>query len=230
MRLPQLMNSSTQATVASCALIITHLVFTPFCAGAQRSTELLPSLPFITTIAPQRTLENLRLPSQTVERLMTFTQQVEQRSTYQAPNRKSPRTFPQSTAIFTGLDHKGKLAAAEAVAAELKRPLHKIDVLRLATKYIGETEKNLDSFFHKAERQGAILFFDEADALFGKRTKVSDAHDKYANIETNYLLEKLRKYDGLVILSTSDRQNLEESKVLKITTSVAFPCAAFQNC
>jgi len=93
----------------------------------------------------------------------------------------------------------------------------------VVSKYIGETEKNLSKIFHEAETSNAILFFDEADALFGKRTEVSDAHDRYANIETSYLLQKMEEYEGVVILATNLRENMDEAFTRRIRFIVAFP-------
>ena len=93
----------------------------------------------------------------------------------------------------------------------------------MVSKYIGETEKNLARIFAEARTSNAILFFDEADALFGKRTEVSDAHDRYANIETSYLLQKLEEYEGVVILATNLRQNLDEAFTRRIRFVVEFP-------
>ena len=95
------------------------------------------------------------------------------------------------SALFAGPSGTGKTMAAEVIANELQLDLYKIDLSAVVSKYIGETEKNLAKIFTEAESSNAILFFDEADALFGKRTKVSDAHDRYANIETSYLLQKM---------------------------------------
>ena len=91
------------------------------------------------------------------------------------------------------------------------------------SKYIGETEKNLSKIFQAAETSNAILFFDEADALFGKRTKVSDAHDRYANIETSYLLQKIEMYEGVVILATNLRDNMDQAFLRRIRFLVEFP-------
>src|SRR5262249_28600147 len=103
------------------------------------------------------------------------------------------------SALFAGPSGTGKTMAAEVIAHELQLDLYKIDLSGVVNKYIGETEKNLAKIFHEAEASNAILFFDEADALFGKRTKISDAHDRYANIETSYLLQRVEAYDGVVI-------------------------------
>jgi SpoVK/Ycf46/Vps4 family AAA+-type ATPase len=113
--------------------------------------------------------------------------------------------------------------AAEIVANELGLDLYKIDLSTVVSKYIGETEKNLARIFAAAENANAILFFDEADALFGKRSEVSDAHDRYANIEISYLLQKMEEYDGVAILATNLRQNLDNAFLRRLAFAIHFP-------
>ena len=113
--------------------------------------------------------------------------------------------------------------AAEIIANELGLDLYKIDLSGVVSKYIGETEKNLDRIFAAAENANAILFFDEADALFGKRSEVRDSHDRYANIEIAYLLQKMEEYEGIAILATNLRQNLDEAFVRRLAFTVHFP-------
>ena len=103
--------------------------------------------------------------------------------------------------LFSGPSGAGKTKAAEIIAKKLNLDLHKIDLSCVVSKYIGETEKNLSKIFKEAETSNAVLFFDEADALFGKRPEVRDSHDRYANIEINYLLQKMEEHEGVVILS-----------------------------
>ena len=98
--------------------------------------------------------------------------------------------------LFAGPSGTGKTMAAEIIAGELGLELYKIDLSTVVSKYIGETEKNLSRIFMEAETSNAILFFDEADALFGKRSEVKDSHDRYANIETGYLLQRMEEYEG----------------------------------
>ncbi len=126
-------------------------------------------------------------------------------------------------ALFSGPSGTGKTMAAEVVANELKLELYKIDLSCVVSKYIGETEKNLSKIFQEAETSNAILFFDEADALFGKRSDVKDAHDRYANIETGYLLQKMEEYVGVVILATNLKRNMDEAFVRRIHFNVEFP-------
>jgi AAA+ superfamily predicted ATPase len=127
------------------------------------------------------------------------------------------------TALFAGPSGVGKKMAAEVIASELDIDLYRIDLAGVVSKYIGETEKNLDRIFTAAENANAILFFDEADALFGKRSEVKDSHDRYANIEISYLLQKMEMYDGVAILATNLRQNLDEAFLRRLAFTVHFP-------
>jgi len=127
------------------------------------------------------------------------------------------------TVLFGGPPGTGKTMAAQVIAAELKLDLYKIDLSTVVSKYIGETEKNLERIFGEAQDSNAILFFDEADALFGKRSEVRDAHDRYANIEVSYLLQRMEAYDGVTILATNLRANLDEAFVRRLQFIVDFP-------
>ena len=126
-------------------------------------------------------------------------------------------------ALFAGPSGTGKTMAAGILASELGLDLYKIDLSQVVSKFIGETEKNLDSIFTAAENSNIILFFDEADALFGKRSEVRDSHDRYANIEISYLLQKMEDYEGVAILATNLRQNLDEAFVRRLAFSIHFP-------
>jgi AAA+ superfamily predicted ATPase len=125
--------------------------------------------------------------------------------------------------LFAGPSGTGKTMAAEIIAGELGLDLYKIDLSIVVSKYIGETEKNLSRIFEEAATSNAILFFDEADALFGKRSEVKDAHDRYANIEINYLLQKMEEHEGVVILATNLQKNLDEAFLRRLHFAVEFP-------
>ncbi len=126
-------------------------------------------------------------------------------------------------ALFSGVSGTGKTMAAEIIANELGLDIYKINLSAVVSKYIGETEKNLERIFSEAQDTDAILFFDEADALFGKRSEVKDAHDRYANIETAYLLQRTEEYNGLVILASNIKKNMDEAFVRRIQFMVDFP-------
>jgi len=125
--------------------------------------------------------------------------------------------------LFGGPPGTGKTMAAEVIAHELRLDLYRIDLSQVVSKYIGETEKNLDRIFTAAQNSNAILFFDEADALFGKRSEVRDSHDRYANIEISYLLQQMEEYQGISILATNLRQNLDDAFVRRLQAIVEFP-------
>jgi hypothetical protein len=127
------------------------------------------------------------------------------------------------TALFTGQSGTGKTLAAEVLANELRLDLCRIDLSQMVSKYIGETEKNLRAVFDAAETSGAILLFDEADALFGKRSEVKDSHDRYANIEVSYLLQRMEAYRGLAILTTNMRGSLDVAFLRRIRFIINFP-------
>ncbi|HSJ74113.1 MAG TPA: ATP-binding protein [Miltoncostaeaceae bacterium] len=125
--------------------------------------------------------------------------------------------------LFAGESGTGKTMAGQVLARDLGLELFRIDLATVVSKYIGETEKNLDRIFGAAEGSNAILFFDEADALFGKRSEVSDSHDRYANIEVAYLLQKMEGYSGAVILATNFRQNIDEAFLRRLDFVIDFP-------
>jgi hypothetical protein len=127
------------------------------------------------------------------------------------------------TALFAGPSGVGKTLAGEVIAHALKLDLHRIDLSAVVSKYIGETEKNLRRVFDAAEASGAVLLLDEADALLGKRSEVKDSHDRYANIEVSYLLQRMESYTGLAILTTNMKQNIDNAFLRRIRFVVDFP-------
>ena len=135
---------------------------------------------------------------------------------------RSPRGLG-AAALFAGPSGTGKTFAAEVLAGRLALDLYRIDLSQVVSKYIGETEKNLARIFTAAERGGAILLFDEADALFGKRSEVRDSHDRYANIEVSYLLQRMEAYPGLAILTTNQRAALDSAFLRRLRFVVPFP-------
>src|SRR5213082_4063552 len=120
------------------------------------------------------------------------------------------------SALFAGDSGTGKTMAAEVLANELRLDLYRIDLSAVVSKYIGETEKNLRRLFDAADEGGAILLFDEADALFGRRSEVKDSHDRYANIEVSYLLQRMEAYRGLAILTTNMKSALDTAFLRRI--------------
>lgn len=135
----------------------------------------------------------------------------------------SKRIKPGYRALFHGLPGTGKTLTATLLGKHTGRPVFRVDLSRVVSKYIGETEQNLSRLFDKAENKDWIVFFDEADALFGKRTDIRDAHDKYANQELAYLLQRIEAYRGLVILASNQRGNIDDAFVRRLQTIVHFP-------
>jgi SpoVK/Ycf46/Vps4 family AAA+-type ATPase len=128
-----------------------------------------------------------------------------------------------TTALFAGPPGTGKTMAAEIVAGALGLDLYRIDLSAVVSKYIGETEKNLERIFRAADQGDAVLLFDEADAIFGKRSEVRDARDRYANVEVAYLLQRLEVYEGLAVLTTNLRGNIDEAFVRRLDCVLEFP-------
>jgi SpoVK/Ycf46/Vps4 family AAA+-type ATPase len=126
-------------------------------------------------------------------------------------------------ALFFGPSGTGKTMAAMGVAHSLGIQILRLDLSRVVSKYIGETEKNLNRVFEDAQRSGSAILIDEADALLGKRTEVKDAHDRYANIEISYVLQRLEAYPGLAILTTNMRQNIDAAFHRRLSAEVGFP-------
>jgi ATP-dependent 26S proteasome regulatory subunit len=127
------------------------------------------------------------------------------------------------SALFVGAPGTGKTMAAEVIARELRLDLYKVDLSCVVSKYIGETEKNLGRVFDEADQSNGILFFDEADALFGRRSEVKDSHDRYANIEIDYLLQRMEEYQGIVILASNFQKNIDEAFRRRLRFLVEFP-------
>lgn len=176
-------------------------------------------------IAPRSTWDDIVLPADRVQQLRELCNTVTYRSTVydQWGFGRNLARDAGVNALFSGPSGTGKTMAAEIIASELGLDLYRIDLAAVVSKYIGETEKNLERIFTSAADANAVLFFDEADALFGKRSEVRDAHDRYANIEIAYLLQRMESYEGLVILATNLRQNMDDAFVRRLQFIVDFP-------
>jgi hypothetical protein len=176
---------------------------------------------------PKATWDDLVLPAEQISLLKQIAEQVRQRHTVYEEWGFAARMNRGLgiSALFAGPSGTGKTMAAEVIANELHLNLYRIDLSAVVSKYIGETEKNLRRLFDAAEDGGAILFFDEADALFGKRSEVKDSHDRYANIEINYLLQRMESYRGLAILATNVPSALDEAfwRRLRFVLRLVFP-------
>jgi SpoVK/Ycf46/Vps4 family AAA+-type ATPase len=176
-------------------------------------------------IVPATGWDDLVLPEAQLQTLRQLTEQVRHRMTVHESwgfSAKGRRGLGVS-ALFTGESGTGKTLAAEVLAHELALDLYRIDLASVVSKYIGETEKNLRQVFDAAEEGGVLLLFDEADALFGKRSEVRDSHDRYANIEVGYLLQRMEAYAGLAILTTNLKSSLDKSFQRRLRFTVNFP-------
>jgi SpoVK/Ycf46/Vps4 family AAA+-type ATPase len=176
-------------------------------------------------IEPVSTWDDLVVPDSMKETLRTVVLHVRHRDTVYEDwgvAGKSARGLGISV-LFTGPSGTGKTMAAEVLASELRLELYRIDLSSVVSKYIGETEKNLRRVFDAAEEGGAILLFDEADALFGRRSEVKDSHDRYANIEVAYLLQRMEAYGGLAILTTNLEGALDPAFLRRIRFVLRFP-------
>lgn len=176
-------------------------------------------------LEPSATWDDFVLPEPQLKLLKDMVTQVRQRVkvyTEWGFGHKSNRGLGIS-ALFAGQSGTGKTMAAEVLANELRLDLYRIDLSAVISKYIGETEKNLRRIFDAAETGGAILLFDEADAIFGKRTQVKDSHDRHANVEVSYLLQRMEAYQGLAILTTNLKESLDQAFLRRIRFIVKFP-------
>jgi hypothetical protein len=173
-------------------------------------------------IRPRRGWQDLILPTDEAGRLRELAARHRGREIVYGRWQFSPAPSTGVVALFAGPSGTGKTLAAEVVAGELGLDLYKVDLSAVVSKYIGETEKNLERVFGAAAAGDLVLFFDEADALFGKRSEVSDAHDRYANIEVAYLLQRLETYDGLVVLATNLQRNIDPAFLRRISVAIDF--------
>jgi SpoVK/Ycf46/Vps4 family AAA+-type ATPase len=175
-------------------------------------------------IEPKATWGDIALPEPELKLLRQIAAQVRRRGqVYENGGFAASRSRGLSiNALFAGESGTGKTMAAEVIANDLKLNLYRIDLSSVVNKYIGETEKNLRRLFDAAEDGGVILFFDEADALFGRRSEVKDSHDRYANIEINYLLQRLEAFTGLAIMATNMKSALDAAFLRRIRFVVEF--------
>ena len=188
-----------------------------------RSNQMLATL--ARKIVPKYKWKDIVLPDDRLEQLREICNHVKYRDRVYGEwgfDRKLSLGKGLSV-LFAGPSGTGKTMAAEIIAGALGLELYKIDLSTVVSKYIGETEKNLSQIFTEAETSNAILFFDEADALFGKRSEVKDSHDRYANIETGYLLQRMEEYQGVVILASNLRKNMDEAFVRRLHFTIEFP-------
>ncbi len=181
---------------------------------------LPPRLSLIKTKASWKTLALDKRTMKQVEEIITWLKYSSAIKHEWGPNKKIK---PGHKTLFYGPPGTGKTMTAALIGRECNMAVYKIDLSKVVSKYIGETEKNHELIFARAKDKGWILFFDEADALFGKRTHVRDAHDRYANQEIAWLLQRLEDYPGLVILATNFKNNIDQSFLRRFQSVIHFP-------
>ncbi len=176
-------------------------------------------------ITPRYGWSDIILPADTLAQLHEAVAMVKQRPiVYEQWGFERKQSLGKGmNALFVGDPGTGKTMSAEIVANDLGLDLYKIDLSMMVSKYIGETEKNIGRVFDEATTSNAILFFDEADAIFGKRSEVKDSHDRHANIEVSYLLQRMETFDGVVILATNLRANIDEAFTRRLHFAIQFP-------
>lgn len=176
-------------------------------------------------IAPGVGWDDIVLPDKALRQLHELTSRARNRERVLTDWRMRPGGGRGTgiTALFAGDSGTGKTMAAEVIAGDLGLDLYTVNLATVVDKYVGETEKNLERIFTEASRVSAVLLFDEADAIFGKRSEVRDAHDRYANIESAYLLQRMETFDGLAVLATNLRANLDEAFTRRLDMIVDFP-------
>ncbi|MEO6834073.1 MAG: ATP-binding protein [Chitinophagaceae bacterium] len=167
--------------------------------------------------------EDVVLPPATRQQISDIGSWLENQHKITADANLSRKIKPGYRVLFYGPSGTGKTLTAALLGKEYGKEVYRIDLSQIVSKYIGETEKNLETVFRRAERKDWILFFDEADALFGKRTSVQSAHDKYANQEVSYLLQRVEDYNGLLILASNFKNNLDDAFIRRFHAIVHFP-------
>ncbi len=176
-------------------------------------------------IESQFTLDDLIIPEEEKEQIREACGHIKYRDTvYDKWNFESKLSYGKGLSVlFAGPPGTGKTMAATIMARELGLNAYRVDISKVMSKYIGETEKSLGEIFDAAQQNNSVLFFDETDALFGKRSEIKDSHDKYANVETSFLLQRLETFDGVVLMSTNLINNIDEAFMRRINYVVRFP-------
>lgn len=182
---------------------------------SMNNTHLLP-------VTTDQSWRDLKLNDETLKQVEELKKQLKETLSFKADGFKNKLKTEGQMVLFHGPAGTGKTLSAALLGKEFNKPVYKVDLSQVVSKYIGETEKNLAAVFADAENNDAILFFDEADALFGKRTEVKDAHDRFANIEVSYLLQQIEAHPGLTILATNKKSNIDEAFIRRLRFIISF--------
>lgn len=218
----KLENSSSDEPMLSGVLRLTDEYVDLFTTGEVRKPDYSASFPARRITTPLD-WEDLVLPHETMEKLEEVGAWLEHGQTLMKEWDLRSRVIPGYRTLFYGPPGTGKTLTASLLGKKHLREVYRIDLSLVVSKYIGETEKNLARIFDKARDKSWILFFDEADALFGKRTEISDAHDRFANQEISYLLQRMEDFGGTVILATNFKSNLDEAFTRRFQSVIYFP-------
>jgi SpoVK/Ycf46/Vps4 family AAA+-type ATPase len=178
--------------------------------------------PFIKSIKTDQDWTNLDLEDENIECLAEIRDWIKHGETLMNEWGLSKKIKPGYRALFYGSDGTGKTLAAALLGKDAGLDVYRIDLSMVVSKYIGETEKQLARIFDEAATKKPILFFDEADALFGKRTDIKDAHDRYANQEISYLLQRIEDYEGIVIVATNLKSNIDDAFIRRFQSMIHF--------
>jgi SpoVK/Ycf46/Vps4 family AAA+-type ATPase len=180
-----------------------------------KNTHLLP-------VTTNLSWNDLKLHAETLQQVNEIKDQLKNVSSAITDDSKTKLKTAGHVVLFHGPAGTGKTLTAALLGKEFNKPVYRVDLSKVVSKYIGETEKNLNAVFADAKEKDAILFFDEADALFGKRTEVKDAHDRFANIEVSYLLQQIEAHPGLTILTTNKKSNIDEAFTRRLRFVISF--------
>jgi len=214
--------------VSSIPLHISRNWFEEFTTGERSRPRFSSEFP-AHLIETDMEYKDLVLPSHTINQLEFLNAWLAHSNVMMNELGLKNKMKPGFRTLFYGSPGTGKSLAAAVLGKKHNLPVYRIDLSKIVSKYIGETGKNLSKVFDAAENQGWILFFDEADALFGKRTNVSDARDRYANQETSYLLQRIEEHSGLVILATNFKQNIDSAFLRRFQSVIEFPVPPVQQ-
>jgi len=190
--------------------------------GKIRKPDLRPDFP-AKLLTTEMSWQDVILPSATLDQLSEIERWIEHHHHLLKDAALGKKIKPGFRALFYGPPGSGKTLSATLIGKKTGRDVYRVDLSTIVSKYIGETEKNLAKLFDRASRKDWILFFDEADALFGKRTNVNDSHDRYANQEVSYLLQRIEYHEGLVILATNLKNNIDSAFLRRFQSIVYFP-------